>query len=257
MRNNMTDAGRYKLIRRLQEAEGYQAYAALDIETSLRPDVLLNVYTGQEVIRRMVGLYYGMDAQVCPDFCRIYTENGRFTVVFALHAGQPFSAVFPRHGGPDDQERQEYAESMLHAALENAGMPPELLHAMLREENLSVQVKERRIFINAGIAPVMGTVDGRAVTQALSPLMERVLLRRWSATDEQIDFMDALAQGKFETVSALYSAWRALMPVMEQDRKKGQLLARVFRFLRRCVRRLMKKHKAERAKRRQAAEEKA
>lgn len=153
MRSNMTDAGRYKLICRLQEAEGYEAYAALDIETSLRQEVLLNVYTGQDVIRRMVALHYGMDGRMCPDYCRIYTEDGRFTVAFVLHKGRPFAAVFPAKGGPEEALRQAYAQTLLHAVLENAAMPPELLRAMLREENLVVQEKEKRIYLNAVIPP--------------------------------------------------------------------------------------------------------
>ena len=257
MRSNMTDAGRYKLICRLQEAEGYEAYAALDIETSLRQEVLLNVYTGQDVIRRMVALHYGMDGRMCPDYCRIYTEDGRFTVAFVLHKGRPFAAVFSPKGGPEEALRQAYAQTLLHAVLENAAMPPELLRAMLREENLVVQEKEKRIYLNAVIPPVAEGADGRAVTLALSPLVERVLGRKWSATDEQIDWMDHLAQGRFESVSALYSAWRELLPVMEEDLKKGRLLSCVFRFLKRCGRRWWTKHKQARAQKRRAAEQNA
>ena len=257
MHNNMMDAGRYKLIRKLSQADGYESYAALDIETSLRQDVLLNVYSGQDVIRRMVGLYYGLDGKICPDYCRIYTENGRFTAVFVLHAGESFTAAFPRRGGPDEAERQEYAESLLHAALENARLPAELLQAMLRPENLCVQKKNRRIRINAGIVPVQGGAEGRDVTRTLSPLVECVLQRRWSATDEQIDFLDALHNGDFENVSALYSAWRVLAPVMEQDRQKSKLLSKALRYVRRCGRRLVRKWKAARAQQRRAAEENA
>ena len=99
--------------------------------------------------------------------------------------------------------------------------------------------------------------DGRAVTLALSPLVERVLGRKWSATDEQIDWLDQLAQGRFERVSALYSAWRELLPAMEEDLKKGRLLPRIFRFLKRCGRRWWIKHKQARAQKRRAAEQNA
>ena len=133
----------------------------------------------------------------------------------------------------------------------------ERLRAMLREENLVVQEKEKRIYLNAVIPPVAEGADGRAVTLALSPLVERVLGRKWSATDEQIDWMDHLAQGRFESVSALYSAWRELLPVMEEDLKKGRLLSCVFRFLKRCGRRWWTKHKQARAQKRRAAEQNA
>ena len=275
MRNNMAGAGRYKLIRRLRAAEGYEAYSALDIEVSTRPQVLLNIYSGAEAIRRMVPLFYGMDAGVCPDFVRVYTEDARFTAVFRLHEGEAFGAVFPRRGASlEGGERRALAESLLHAALECAAMPPALLVPLLREENLAVHKKERRIALNCILPPAAGAAAGEGgapgegdppregdapgegdAPLALSPLLERVLRRPWRAPDEQIDFLDRAAQGDYPTVGALYSAWRALLPLLEADEARTRLLERVFRFLKRSFRRWRKRRRAERARKKRLREE--
>ena len=263
MRNNMAGAGRYKLIRRLRAAEGYEAYSALDIEVSTRPQVLLNIYSGAEAIRRMVPLFYGMDAGVCPDFVRVYTEDARFTAVFRLHEGEAFGAVFPPRGASlEGGERRALAESLLHAALECAAMPPALLVPLLREENLAVRKKERRIALNCILPPAAGGAAGEGdppregdAPLALSPLLERVLRRPWRAPDEQIDFLDRAAQGEYPSVGALYSAWRALLPLLEADEARTRLLERVFRFLKRSFRRWRKRRRAERARKKRLREE--
>lgn len=275
MRNNMAGAGRYKLIRRLRAAEGFEAYSALDIEVSTRPQVLLNIYSGAEAIRRMVPLFYGMDAGVCPDFVRVYTEDARFTAVFRLHEGEAFGAVFPRRGASlEGGERRALAESLLHAALECASMPPALLVPLLREENLAVRKKERRIALNCILPPAAGGAAGEGdppregdapgegdapregdAPLALSPLLERVLRRPWRAPDEQIDFLDRAAQGEYPSVGALYSAWRALLPLLEADEARTRLLERVFRFLKRSFRRWRKRRRAERARKKRLREE--
>lgn len=275
MRNNMAGAGRYKLIRRLRAAEGYEAYSALDIEVSTRPQVLLNIYSGVEAIRRMVPLFYGMDAGVCPDFVRVYTEDARFTAVFRLHEGEAFGAVFPPRGASlEGGERRALAESLLHAALECASMPPALLVPLLREENLAVRKKERRIALNCILPPAAGGATGEGDPPregdapgegdapregdpplALSPLLERVLRRPWRAPDEQIDFLDRAAQGEYPSVGALYSAWRALLPLLEADEARTRLLERVFRFLKRSFRRWRKRRRAERARKKRLREE--
>ena len=275
MRNNMAGAGRYKLIRRLRAAEGYEAYSALDIEVSTRPQVLLNIYSGAEAIRRMVPLFYGMDAGVCPDFVRVYTEDARFTAVFRLHEGEAFGAVFPRRGASlEGGERRALAESLLHAALECAAMPPALLVPLLREENLAVRKKERRIALNCILPPAAGGATGEGgapgegdlpregdapgegdAPLALSPLLERVLRRPWRAPDEQIDFLDRAAQGAYPSVGALYSAWRALLPLLEADEARTRLLERVFRFLKRSFRRWRKRRRAERERKKRLREE--
>ncbi len=275
MRNNMAGAGRYKLIRRLRAAEGYEAYSALDIEVSTRPQVLLNIYSGAEAIRRMVPLFYGMDAGVCPDFVRVYTEDARFTAVFRLHEGEAFGAVFPPRGASlEGGERRALAESLLHAALECAAMPPALLVPLLREENLAVRKKERRIALNCILPPAAGGATGEGdapgegdlpregdapgegdAPLALSPLLERVLRRPWRAPDEQIDFLDRAAQGAYPSVGALYSAWRALVPLLEADEARTRLLERVFRFLKRSFRRWRKRRRAERERKKRLREE--
>ena len=269
MRNNMAGAGRYKLIRRLRAAEGYEAYSALDIEVSTRPQVLLNIYSGAEAIRRMVPLFYGMDEGVCPDFVRVYTEDARFTAVFRLHEGEAFGAVFPPRGASlEGGERRALAESLLHAALECAAMPPALLVPLLREENLAVRKKERRIALNCILPPAAGGAAGEGgapregdapgegdAPLALSPLLERVLRRPWRAPDEQIDFLDRAAQGAYPSVGALYSAWRALLPLLEADEARTRLLERVFRFLKRSFRRWRKRRRAERARKKRLREE--
>lgn len=250
---NMTGAGRYKLIRLLDQAEGYAAYSALDIEQSTRPQVLINVYSGHDAIRSMVERYYGMSSALCRDYCRTFTEDGAFMTVFSLHDGEEFEASFPKRGGPDEKMRAEYAETLLHAALENSGMPPELLTEMLQMRNVVVQEKNRRVMLNAGLRPV--SRDPQPASCALSPLLERILGRRWSACDEQIAFMDAAQEGRLNTVSALYSAWRELVPIMQRDWEKTAFLSKVWRAIKRWWRSFVKKRRQRRKERRAALEE--
>lgn len=246
---NMMGAGRYKLIQLLDQAEGFAVYSALDIESSQRERVILNVYSGAEAIRGMVPRYYGLNARLCRDFCGTFSQNGAFNAVFALHEGRGVEQALPRRGGPDAQLREDYAESLLHAALENAGMPSDLLGAMLRPGNVVVQEKNRRLCVNACIPPIEG--EGTAPTEVLSALLERVLGRRWSVCDEQIAFLDDARGGKYDGISALYSAWRELLPVLRQDREKTGLLQKILRYLKRCLKALAK---ARRRRQRQWAE---
>lgn len=147
-------------------------------------------------------------------------------------------------------------------------MPPALLVPLLREENLAVRKKERRIALNCILPPAAGGAAGEGgapregdapgegdAPLALSPLLERVLRRPWRAPDEQIDFLDRAAQGAYPSVGALYSAWRALLPLLEADEARTRLLERVFRFLKRSFRRWRKRRRAERARKKRLREE--
>ncbi len=248
MDNNMVGDNRYKLIHRLEESPDWQAYAALDIENSQREEVLLNIYVGGEAIRRVVQPYYDLSPSLCPDFCRIYTENARFTAVFKLHATDgELSELFSRRSGVDNEERQLYTEKLLHAALENAGMPLPLLSALLRPENVAVQRHNQRICFNAALPPLEGEPVG--VSERISVLLETVLRRPWDATDEQIDYMDAVRAGEYETLSALYSAWRELVPVMERERMRKAFLPKFVRYVKRTIKRYVEKKKKERRER--------
>ena len=249
---NMTGAGRYKLLHLLEQKECYSAYAALDIETSTRPAVLINVYHSPESIRCMVSRYFGLENEQCRDFYRMYTEDGSFTAVFALYDGEKFDDVFVKRGGPDEEERIAYAESLLHAALERTGMPAELLAEMLRPQNIVVQKKNRCVAVNAAIAPIVQ--QQIYPVEALSVLLERILGRKWSVCDEQIEFLDRVKDGKFDTISALYSAWRELQAALALD-KKTFFLTRIIRFIKRKVRQWLEEKKAQRLARKHALDD--
>ena len=253
-RVNMAGFGRYKRIRRLQEAEGYEAFSALDIEVSTRPLLLLNVYAGGAAPRRMVPLFYGMDKAVCPDYVRSFTEDGRFTAVFVLHEGEEFDACFPLRGGDmEAEEREDCAESLLHAALECAAMPKDLLCELFASQNLVVDRKARSVFVNCLLPPADAS---QSATCTLGQRLSRILRRPWSATDAQIDFLDAAEAGAYASIAALYSAWRELLPVMREDRRgKGRLLEKAFRFLKRSWKRWRKRRKDARERRRRLRDE--
>lgn len=246
MQTNLAGKNQYKLISVLRESAGFHAYVALDIETSGRESVLLNVYESGPATQRMVGVLYGMSASACADYRGCYAEAGRFTAVFRYHEGAEFTPFFHKRHALEPAERLAFAGSFMHAVLTAAALPTEVQRQALRAENLVVPANAGAIQINIILEPRAG--EEHPVSLA-APLLTQILLRRWQACDEQIDFLDRLEEDPFPTIGAMYSAWRVAAEAIAQDlEKRHHLIGQAIRYLKRRFRQWKRRRKAKRKK---------
>lgn len=241
MQTNLAGKNRYKLISVLRQGAGFHAYVAMDIETSGRETVLLNVYESGSATQSMAGVLYGMSASACADFRGCYAETGRFTAVFRYHEGMEFAGYFSKRHALEPLERLAFAQSLMHAVLETAVLPAEVQRLALRAENLIVRKNAGEIRINFILEPGAGEENPAALA---APLLEAILLRGWRACDEQIDFLDRLKEDPFPSMGAMYSAWRAVAEAIEQDlEKRANIIGQAARYLKRRFRQWKRKRK--------------
>jgi len=222
--------GKYKVIEYLSSDESYISAVAVDIEDNEHRLVLINTYLDPLDIRRFVPLFYDASRSGYDGFVEYYTEFSRVNVVFRYHSGKKLKQVFHKGSTIDRKKRLEMEEELLHEAVLMSAMPQELLCAVLRAENAVVNLDSGRLKFNM-VARPENIERTEWLTDQLGEMSEMILKRRFTTPARELDFLDRLRTGGFESVAAVYSAWREIRPALEDDYEKQEKDGPVATFL--------------------------
>lgn len=220
--------GKYKVIDYLSNDEDYASATAVDIEDNEHRRVLINSYTNPQDIRRLVPLYYNVSKSGYADFIEYFTEYSKINVVFKYHAGKKLTQVFG-NGDIELTTRLAMEEKLLHEAVLMSCMPQEILYATLRKENAVVNHESGTLKFNM-LAPPRNIEKNEWLLDQLSEMTEIVLKRRFTSLSGELDFMDELRTGGYESLAAVYSAWRELWIDIEQRYKEREKMGEVAIF---------------------------
>ena len=212
---------RYKVVRVLCAAEEYACVEAVDIQDRETPVCLLNLYEGEQ-FHRYGKIYASMKLEDCPALRRIFLDGETLVAVFDSSRGDNIDQMFYRGDRRSWQERLDYAEALLHAALTLANLPPELNCPAMCTENLFFAPGVAAVRFRFLIAPTEG-MNARELTGAKTGTAEN--------------------EGDYTTVVQLYAAWRGVRDQIREEYEtweKRTFIGRWFDNLRRWIKRKLK-----------------
>ena len=222
--------GKYKVIEYLSTDKDYISAVAVDIEDNEHRLVLINSYLNPQDIRNFVPLFYDASRSGYEDFVECFTEYSRVNVVFRYHSGKKLEQVFHKSSAIEKQKRLQIEESMLHEAVLMAALPQALQCAVLRAENAVVSLDSGRLKFNMAAKPENIERSEWLIDQ-LGDMSALILKRRFLSPAQELDFLDRLRSGGFESVTAVYSAWRDVRPAIEEAYEKMEKAGEVAAFL--------------------------
>ena len=197
---------RYKIVRILSMSEEYMLAETVDIQDRETPVRLINLYSG-ELLHRYGRIYADLRPDQCPAFQRVFLENKTLAAVFSDCSGTPIDRLFYKGDKWNWQDRLEYAEMLLHAALMMEALPPEIGCAALRSENILFPANRKAIELRFAVPP-MGEMSRRELALMAGDQVQKLLPGRLSAPDEELSFTRGLRQGVYPSMVSMYSAWR-------------------------------------------------
>lgn len=237
--------GKYKIINILSADEGYEAALCMDVLVNNDyATYVVNIYKSKDLIRSYLPMYYDMDRERCREFRELIAAQGRVMAVFAYHEGEELFAFFRKHPKDAYEEKLEYADALLSAALE-LDIQDDAIAACALAGGVTVQPKNRRIGFNYIVSPEV-TVDEGFRTQALGKMMRAIFPPYRYLPVEIDDFIDELLRkgGRMTTCVEAYSEWRALQEEADKTYKKYLKESWIKYLIRRAKRKREKRKRA-------------
>jgi len=196
---------RYKVVQVLWIAEDYAAVEAVDIQERETPSLLINLYGG-ELFHRYGEIY--SQIKDCPAFCGMFLENGVLAAVFRpARPGVPIDELFYRGDGWSWEQRLNAASQVMHLALTLADLPPEVSCAALYSDNLLLSPDEGAANVRFLIRP-LAEMTPRELALMAGDQLKKLLPRRWSSCDRQLEMLAWLEWGGFSSIVPMYAWWR-------------------------------------------------
>lgn len=221
MAENVFVRERYKVVRVLKLSKDYACVQAVDILDREGRTCLLNLYEG-EPLKRSVQSFDKLGA--CGDFIEMFLEGNCLVTVFQYREGRDIDEVFylgDRHAWRD---RIEYADQLLHNALNMADLPPEVSCAAMLSENVIVSEASRTL-TQRFVAPPMEGMNARELVYLTCDQLRKILRRRAKSPYEELSLLNELEWRAIPGVVQLYAIWRerrrGLIEAYEKLDKKG------------------------------------
>ena len=211
----------YKVVRVLEAQEDYAFAEAVDILDREKRTVLLDLYEGP-LLRAYLPCFDQMGG--CPAFQGMFLDGESLVAVFEDCGGTPIDQVFYRGDRHDWRTRLEFAEQLLHAALNMADLPPAVSCAAMLSDNVRIDWEDRRLALRFHVVPMEG-MNPRELVYLTCDQLRKILLPRAGSPMEELDLLDELDRGTCTSVVQLYALWRerkdALQAAYEALEKKN------------------------------------
>lgn len=226
---------RYKVVQVLDEREDYAFVLAVDILDREQRSYLLNIYHGP-LLRAFLPGFNHMSA--CSEFQGMFVDGDRLVTVFEDVQGMPIDWVFHLKAKFDWRTRLEYAELLLHQALNLTDLPAEVGCPAMLSENVLINLNNDQVRLRFKVVPLEET-DSRELARLAGQQAKKILAPQFFSPMEQLDFLDELDRGGFAGMVQLYALWRErreqIQEACEQMEQKG--------FFQRCLSQLWRRIK--------------
>lgn len=206
---------RYKVIQVLEHTGDYAAVQAVDIQDRETPTRLINLYGGP-LLHRYGEAFSRVTDRDCPELCGIFLEEGALAAVFLPGRGTPIDRLFYRGDRWTWPERMELAQLVMHRALTLAALPPDISCGALCSHNLLIDPVERAVSLRFLIRP-MEEMTARELPLLAADQLKKILPRRWSSCDRQLEMLARLEWGDFPSIVPMYAWWREELEGMRAD----------------------------------------
>lgn len=199
---------RYKIVCVLYTDENYACAEAVDILDREKSEWLLNIYEGP-ALRRYLPRFENMSG--CAAFRDMFLDGESLTAVFAPCRGTEIDQVFYKGDSHPWRERMDFAELVLHEALNMADLDPLVSCPAMVSENVFVDLAEKRVRLRFLVAP-MEDMNARELVFLTCDQVKKILRPQLFVPGELLDFLDELDRGRCPGVVQLYALWRECSP---------------------------------------------
>ncbi len=209
---------RYKVVRVLSSEADYALVEAVDIQERETPSRLINLYEG-ELLHRYGRICAGIPREECPAFEGMFLSGDTLAVVFDDCRGTCIDQVFYRGDRWTLDQRLDYAELLLHKALEMANYPPEVACAAMLSDNVLVDTAEQAVRLRFVLHP-LPEMTARELPLLAGDQVKKILPRKLASLGAQLDFLDELDAGTFRSIVALYARWREAAAAIRAEQEE-------------------------------------
>ena len=232
----------YKVVQAVYAERDYAVVEAVDIRDKETPVYLLNLYEGP-FFHSYGKLFACIRQEDFPGYHGVFLTGETLVAVFDTHRGVNIDELFYTSDNWDWRVRLEVAEALLHTALTLVNLPAELSCPLLLSENILFRPPEPAVTLRYMVRPMEG-VNPRELVLLTADNLKKILPRRVTSQDAELDFMERLDQEVFPSVVPLYSAWREARERIREEyaqwEEKG-FIRRWFSDRLRWVRRALKR----------------
>ena len=218
--NTLILDGKYQVQEVLTACEGFRACLCIDVETDsgYRP-VIVNTYTRDDDIRRLLPAFYDMRESGSPGLVRVVPGLHSVSAIFDCRRGTRLASFFGRNCRSDFAERCHYAHQLLETCLLLDTVPDFIAHACLSQENIMVLPATRQMAMQWILPPEEIREPGfrpRKMALLLSCLFEK---NRF-LPEAVPGFIGELMTGECPSLAAALSKWKDLRnAVLEEHRR--------------------------------------
>ncbi len=195
---------RYKVVRVVDIRTDYACAQAVDIMDREVRSCLLNIYEGS-LLKEYLPCFDRL--QGCPDFRDMFLEGDSLIAVFEDREGTGIDQVFYLGDKHPWRDRLEYADQLLHQALNMADLPPSVSCAAMLSENILVDENSRRLTLRFRVFPLEGMEPRELVCLACDQL-RKLLRHRFESPREEMELLAELERRPLPGVVQLYALWR-------------------------------------------------
>lgn len=144
---------RYKVVQVLWSEPDYALVEAVDIQERETPSRLINLYEGR-LLHRYGRICADIRPEECPAFRGMFLCGDTLAVVFDSCGGAEIDQVFYKGDQWCWQDRLDYAELVLHQALQLANLPMEVACAAMLSENVLIDTTQRQVQLRYMLRPL-------------------------------------------------------------------------------------------------------
>ena len=144
---------RYKVVQVLWSEPDYALVEAVDIQERETPSRLINLYEGR-LLHRYGRICADIRPEECPAFRGMFLCGDTLAVVFDSCGGAEIDQVFYKGDQWCWQDRLDYAELVLHQALQLANLPMEVACAAMLSENVRIDTTQRQVQLRYMLRPL-------------------------------------------------------------------------------------------------------
>lgn len=195
---------RYKVVRVVDVRENYACAQAADILDREVRSCLLNIYEGP-LLKEYLACFDRL--RDCPDFLDMFLEGDSLVTVFREREGTDIDRVFYLGDKHPWRERLDYADQLLHQALNMADLPAPVSCAAMLSENVLVDENSGRLSLRFRVFPMEG-MEPRELVYLTCDQLRKVLRHRFESPREEMELLAELDRRPPLGVVPLYALWR-------------------------------------------------
>ncbi len=242
----LINGGKYKIIEILESNDDYEASLCMDVAVNNDYAMyIVNKYKSKTVLCEFLPLCYTLSKDSCRDFVELITSDGSVAALFKYYTGTKIYDFFVKGRVLTYEERMEYANLLLAAALELDMLEDYLAYCALQPDCVRVDKTNKRIGFNYIVPPKKEEIPENFKSSSLGAMLRAIFPRERYLPAEIEDFYMDVESGRYQSCLEIFSAWRTIRNAADKSHELYLKESIVQYFIRSFKRKkLLKKRRA-------------